>query len=80
MNEMGECNIFLDLVQAFEDLKTGLLSEPIVWSDEEDNVAISGIVKYLLLQMDRDRKLTELKTIQGKIWKAGYADGVLKGQ
>lgn len=34
---------------------------------------------YLLWQMDRDRKATTLKAIQGQIWDVGYADGALKG-
>jgi hypothetical protein len=34
---------------------------------------------YLLWQMDRDRKATTLKAIQGQIWDVGYATGVLKG-
>jgi enolase-phosphatase E1 len=34
---------------------------------------------YLLWQMDRDRKATTLKAIQGQIWDVGYAAGELKG-
>jgi enolase-phosphatase E1 len=30
--------------------------------------------------MDRDRKLTALKSLQGKIWAEGYAAGRLRGQ
>jgi|HubBroStandDraft_1064217.scaffolds.fasta_scaffold101481_2 enolase-phosphatase E1 len=33
---------------------------------------------YLLWLMDRDRKSTALKSLQGKIWKAGFALGELK--
>ena len=29
--------------------------------------------------MDRDRKSTALKSLQGKIWKAGFETGELKG-
>jgi len=35
---------------------------------------------YLLWLMDLDRKSPALKSIQGKIWKAGYEDGSLKGE
>lgn len=35
---------------------------------------------YLLWLMDRDRKSTALKAIQGKIWEQGYRDGELKGE
>jgi enolase-phosphatase E1 len=34
---------------------------------------------YLTWLMDRDRKSTALKSLQGKIWKAGFASGQLKG-
>jgi enolase-phosphatase E1 len=35
--------------------------------------------EYLLWLMDRDRKSTALKSLQGKIWKAGFESGELKG-
>ena len=34
---------------------------------------------YLTWLMDNDRKSTALKSIQGKIWKAGFESGELKG-
>ena len=34
---------------------------------------------YLLWLMDRDRKSTALKSLQGKIWKTGFESGQLKG-
>jgi enolase-phosphatase E1 len=34
---------------------------------------------YLLWLMDRDRKSTALKSLQGKIWKAGFESGELMG-
>jgi len=34
---------------------------------------------YLFWLMDRDRKSTALKSLQGKIWKAGFESGELKG-
>jgi enolase-phosphatase E1 len=36
-------------------------------------------LEYLLWLMDRDRKSTALKSLQGKIWKAGFESGELKG-
>jgi enolase-phosphatase E1 len=35
---------------------------------------------YLLWLMDRDRKSTALKSLQGKIWKTGFESGELKGE
>jgi enolase-phosphatase E1 len=34
---------------------------------------------YLVWLMDRDRKSTALKALQGKIWKTGFERGALKG-
>jgi 2,3-diketo-5-methylthio-1-phosphopentane phosphatase len=34
---------------------------------------------YLMWLMDRDRKSTALKSLQGKIWKKGFESGELKG-
>jgi enolase-phosphatase E1 len=34
---------------------------------------------YLMWLMDRDRKSTALKSLQGKIWKVGFGSGELKG-
>lgn len=39
---------------------------------------IPRILAYVNWLMDRDRKSTALKSLQGKIWKAGYERGELK--
>jgi enolase-phosphatase E1 len=39
----------------------------------------SAVLQYILWLMDRDRKSTALKSLQGKIWKAGFESGELKG-
>jgi enolase-phosphatase E1 len=36
-------------------------------------------IAYLRWLMDHDRKSTALKSLQGKIWKAGFESGELKG-
>lgn len=38
----------------------------------------SAATRYALWLMDQDRKATGLKSLQGLIWKAGYASGELK--
>ena len=38
------------------------------------------VVAFLEWLMDRDRKATGLKAIQGKLWEAGYREGVLEGE
>jgi enolase-phosphatase E1 len=39
---------------------------------------IDSLATYLYWLMDQDRKTTALKSLQGKIWQQGYAEGRLK--
>jgi len=48
---------------------------PPEWSDE-----IDSSVAYSHWLMDQDRKSTALKSLQGKIWEAGYRADHLKGE
>jgi 2,3-diketo-5-methylthio-1-phosphopentane phosphatase len=41
--------------------------------------AIPRVLAYVYWLMDRDRKSTALKSLQGKIWKTGFESGELKG-
>jgi 2,3-diketo-5-methylthio-1-phosphopentane phosphatase len=43
------------------------------------SVGIPLILRYIYWLMDRDRKSTALKSLQGKLWKAGFESGELKG-
>ena len=40
--------------------------------------SIDSLVGYVNWLIDRDRKSSALKSLQGKIWKQGYCDGSLK--
>lgn len=78
-----EVFVNLDLL----DLKTenGKETEPGVPEVLPGDVPLSEaslprILAYLHWLMDRDRKSTALKSLQGKIWKAGYESGELKGE
>jgi enolase-phosphatase E1 len=52
-------------------------SYPALPSWRED---IEGVVAYVNWLMDRDRKSTGLKSLQGKIWEEGYRSGELRSQ
>jgi len=47
---------------------------------EFDETAPASIANYLKFLIDEDRKSTALKSVQGKIWKAGYEAGELKSE
>jgi enolase-phosphatase E1 len=42
-------------------------------------VGIRPILDYLFWLMDRDRKSTALKSLQGRIWKKGFESGAIEG-
>jgi enolase-phosphatase E1 len=47
---------------------------------EFDESSLASISDYLIFLIDEDRKSTALKSIQGKIWQAGYETGELKSE
>ena len=49
-------------------------------ADAPRDAAIDSLVAYINWLIDRDRKSTGLKSLQGKIWREGYRDGTLKAQ
>lgn len=60
------------------DVKQNLQPPAIVAAPRD--AEIESIVTYINWLMDRDRKSTGLKSLQGKIWKQGYLDSTLKSQ
>lgn len=57
-----------------EDIKRGLDPPSIV------SGTVHELAAYVHWLMDRDRKTTALKSLQGKIWQAGYLAGELHSQ
>jgi enolase-phosphatase E1 len=49
--------------------------DPPPWSPDDSPASAAA---YLRWQMDQDRKSTPLKSLQGRIWEAGYRDGSLR--
>ena len=50
------------------------------WVDEPPVARTGSILSYLNWLMDRDRKSTALKSLQGLIWEEGYRAGDLVGE
>jgi enolase-phosphatase E1 len=55
-------------------------SEPPDLPGGPHDLHLDSIVSYVHWLIDRDRKSTALKSLQGKIWKQGYDNGALKSQ
>jgi len=71
-----------DLQQLREDHATDAkqnLQPPALLQGPRD-AEIDSLAAYVNWLIDRDRKSTGLKSLQGKIWKEGYTDGTLKAQ
>ena len=61
-----------------EDARSGL-NPPLIERPDE-HISIDSIVAYFHWLMDRDRKTTALKSIQGRVWSNGYNSGDLHSQ
>ena len=53
---------------------------PPEWIDAPPDAQMQSVARYVFWLMDRDRKSTGLKSLQGKIWQEGYLKGELKSQ
>jgi enolase-phosphatase E1 len=60
------------------DVARGL--NPPDMKDLDRDARLTCLVRYAEWLMDRDRKSSGLKLLQGRIWEGGYADGTLHGQ
>ncbi|MCI0339411.1 MAG: acireductone synthase [Acidobacteria bacterium] len=60
------------------DVNQGL--NPPSYKDDSLDEEVESAVAYLHWMMDRDRKSTPLKSLQGKIWEEGYRAGELMSQ
>lgn len=80
-----EGTVLLDLAMlGFENKAETDPSAPRVLKPGIDSMSptkgIPQILEYIYWLMDRDRKSTALKSLQGKIWKVGYKRGELQSK
>ena len=78
---VSENKLFFSFLQASKDKGDnveGVVEIPDAASGKED--IIKAVVENVKWQMDKDRKSTELKQLQGHIWKQGYEKGDLKAE
>jgi len=53
---------------------------PPVWHQDTDEALLHSSIAYVHWLMAKDSKCAPLKTVQGKIWQQGYANGELHGE
>lgn len=74
-NADGQSDIASLITERAADVERGLEPPPL---DERSNEArLETLAAYVHWLMDQDRKSTPLKSLQGKIWEAGYQAGDL---
>lgn len=73
------CEEFVDAFAAEHTADRGREDAPPEWQDDSTAARIASTLAYVAWLMDRDRKSTALKALQGRIWQAGYRDGSLVG-
>ncbi|XP_039395246.1 enolase-phosphatase E1 isoform X2 [Mauremys reevesii] len=83
--EEEECQQDISLLrkQAEEDSNLeGVVPIPLETGNGEDEVeqVIQAVVDNVHWQMSLDRKTTALKQLQGHMWRAAYATGLMKGE
>ncbi|MFY9553659.1 MAG: acireductone synthase [Blastocatellia bacterium] len=71
-------DIALLIEENAEDVRRGL--DPPLLEGSVERVTPGDVVSYIHWLMDRDRKSTPLKSVQGKIWYEGYHRGDLRSQ
>jgi enolase-phosphatase E1 len=70
----------LDVLRRQRTAEVDAVADLAPWQDESRETRVNSAVAYIHWLMDRDRKLTALKSLQGKVWEAGYLNGALRGQ
>jgi enolase-phosphatase E1 len=80
----------MDQTRGLADLRSGFSAEhradvargeaPPVWRSDSVEAELESVIKYVFWLMDQDRKSTALKSLQGKIWEAGYLSSRLRGE
>jgi enolase-phosphatase E1 len=72
-------NLLSELASQYErDRTDGLNPRPHVAAINENR--LDQVVSYIHWLIDSDRKITPLKSLQGKIWEEGYRTGQLRGE
>ncbi|HET8964710.1 MAG TPA: acireductone synthase [Candidatus Acidoferrum sp.] len=51
-----------------------------VWIESSPEEKLASAASYVRWLIDRDSKITPVKTLQGKIWEQGFRSGALKGE
>jgi enolase-phosphatase E1 len=77
---IAELQEVLRALQAEWAYDAALGGEPPALEDSPPRARLESMADYVDWLMDRDRKSSGLKRLQGMIWKGGYENGTLRGE
>jgi enolase-phosphatase E1 len=80
VNQAGEEAVRADIERLRREHAAEVAPPGPPWPERPPLARLEGAVAYVHWLMDRDRKSTGLKALQGRIWEAGYLSGDLRGQ
>jgi enolase-phosphatase E1 len=75
-----------EIPSLIEDLRAQHASDeaqklhPPAWRNDSDEARVGSIVDYAQWLIAKDSKCTPLKSLEGKIWREGFASGELRGE
>jgi enolase-phosphatase E1 len=76
----GPCRAAVALLREEHAADVSHNQGPPAWVDEPHTAQVASVAAYVGWLMDRDRKSSGLKALQGEIWRSGYRSGELRGQ
>lgn len=80
-NEQGwTAEIRADIAQLRREHASESDSDLPLWHTDSPAAELASVTTFIYWLMDRDRKSTGLKAVQGRIWEAGYRSGELRSQ
>ncbi|HWC16370.1 MAG TPA: acireductone synthase [Terriglobales bacterium] len=71
---------FVEQLRVHRQAQLGESSDVPEWSDAFPLQRLHSAAAYVRYLIGRDSKITPLKSLQGRIWEAGYREGKLRGE
>jgi len=68
-----------DVARLEDERRQETAADAPIWRSASGEEVRASATAYALWLMDRDRKSTALKSLQGRIWERGYETGALRG-
>jgi len=78
-HETHDVSADLETLRQQRAAEAQLIADLPPWREDSTSARLASAAAYVQWLMDHDRKFAALKSLQGKIWEAGYRGGELRG-